>query len=139
VLGAVLLEVEGRAQVGRGVDGAGGSAVAEDHDDDDDKQERERAAEAGGKRHEQRCVITYDARPLLGIESHSTCVCACVGGPTRQACPLGGRVRALIPTCIHSHLGPFPLAMTTLLSACPLWRRVRAFVAQPCLPPREQQ
>jgi hypothetical protein len=77
-----LLTVEGRAHAGRRVGGAGGSAVSEDHDDDDDERARERAAEAGGKRHEQRCVSTYDARPMLGIESHSTCewARACVRG-----------------------------------------------------------
>ncbi len=58
------LTEEGRAKAGRGVDGAGGSAVSEDHDDADDEQERDRTKAGGNHRH-QRCVITYD-EPTAG-------------------------------------------------------------------------
>ncbi len=67
--GLKLLKVEGRAQAGRGVGGTVGSAAFKDQDDDDDEQECDRAAEAGSKRHKDR--VTYDARPLVGIESYS--------------------------------------------------------------------
>ncbi len=53
----LLLNAEGH--VGRGVSGAGGSAAPENHDDANDEQAHERAAEAGGKRHDQRRCVTY--------------------------------------------------------------------------------
>jgi hypothetical protein len=45
----LVVNVEERAHVGRGVGGAGGSAAPKDHDNADDEQAHERAAEAGGK------------------------------------------------------------------------------------------
>jgi hypothetical protein len=45
----LLVHVEERAHVGRGVGGAGGSAAPKDHDDADDEQAHERSAEAGGE------------------------------------------------------------------------------------------
>ncbi len=45
----LVVNVEERAHVGRGVGGAGGSAAPKEHDDADDEQAHERAAEAGGE------------------------------------------------------------------------------------------
>jgi hypothetical protein len=58
---------EGRAQAGPGVGGPGGSAAPKDQDDDDQRARDRDRTEAGGKRHEQRCV-TYEY-PTTGIES----------------------------------------------------------------------
>ncbi len=65
-----LVNVEERAHVGPGIGGAGGSAAPNDPDDADDEQANERAAEAGGKRHDQRRCVTYHRR-TTGVESHS--------------------------------------------------------------------
>ena len=57
----LVVNVEERAHVGRGVGGAAGSAASNDQDDDGD----ERAREGGGKHNDQRymcCVSTYNAR-----------------------------------------------------------------------------
>ena len=96
--------LEGRARFGGAGGGAGGSAVSEDHADADDEQERDRAAEAGGKRHEQRSV-TYDARPL---RSRAT-----TRGPVRARVwpTLGGAFRAFVaqpysPRCEHQREYP---------------------------------
>ncbi len=65
-------------------------------------------------------------------------VCAC--GRGRHVRPIHLAARADFDSHLHPFpLRPIPICMTTLLSACPLWRRVRAFVAQPCSPPREEQ
>ncbi len=66
----LVVNVEERAHVGRGFGSAGGSAAPKEHDDADDEQAHERAAEAGGKRHDQRRCVTYN-RPTTGTESHS--------------------------------------------------------------------
>ncbi len=135
----LLVHVEECAHVGRGVGGAGRLAAPKEHDDADDEQAHERAAEAGGKPNDQRrCVVTYH-RPTTGVERHSVWATLCVSawvcgrgcnetfGPTTRR-----RVRALVPTCTHSHLGLYPLrpvptytrrllSVRPLGGACGLW------------------
>jgi hypothetical protein len=89
-----VVNVEKRAHVGRGVGGEGGSAVSKDQNDDDGEQarDREQARARGSKHHNQRCVVTYDARrdrepPRVGADPWaSRCVSerACKGGSFRR-------------------------------------------------------
>jgi hypothetical protein len=80
----------------------------------------------------------YLQRPtVVGIENHSTCewARACVrawaGEWGRHVRPFHSAARAGFPSHLHPFpLRPIPTCLTTLLSACPLGRRVRAFVAQ---------
>ena len=94
----LLIDVEERAHVRRGVGGAGGSAAPNDHDDADDEQAHERAAQAGGKRHDQRRCAAYH-RPSTGIESHSVWATLCVSA---WAWPWARHVEALRGTQANS-------------------------------------